>query len=97
MKNARFLHDVKLYPSRYYRNPADVVRDRHLTNADRLEILAAWERDARGEQDCDALPGWGSEPLPELRRMREELRRPEGATHGHSMDPGERGRTLNRQ
>jgi hypothetical protein len=57
MKKAQFVQDAKLYPSRYYRNPSDVVRDRRLTNADRLEILAAWERNARGQQDREDSAG----------------------------------------
>jgi hypothetical protein len=74
MKKAKFVQDAKLDPSRYYRNPADVVRDRRLTNQDRLEILAAWERVARErEQNGDFESG--SEGLQQLRRVREELER----------------------
>jgi hypothetical protein len=47
MKWEKFIEDAKLDPSRYYRSPADVVRDRRLSNEERLAILAAWERDAR--------------------------------------------------
>ncbi|MEA2824623.1 MAG: hypothetical protein QOF03_1105 [Alphaproteobacteria bacterium] len=72
MKKTKFIQDAKLYPSRYYRNPSDVVRDRRLTNADRLEILAAWERDARERQNQEE----SSQPDPlQLRRILEELRR----------------------
>jgi hypothetical protein len=73
MKKAKFLQDAKLDPSRYYRNPSDIIRDRRLTNNDRFEILDAWERDARGRRDHADL----SEPeqLQELRRVREELER----------------------
>jgi hypothetical protein len=73
MKKTKFIEDAKLYPSRYYRNPTDVVRDRRLTNADRLEILAAWEREARG---LDALV--------QLRLVREELQRSQEAARGPS-------------
>ena len=75
MKKAKFIQDAKLDPSRYYRNPSDVVRDRRLTNADRLEILAAWERDARERQDREE----SSQPDPlQLRRILEQLQRSEG-------------------
>ncbi|HMI97866.1 MAG TPA: hypothetical protein VK479_15230 [Micropepsaceae bacterium] len=79
MKKAKFVQDAKLYPSRYYRNPSDVVRDRRLTNADRLEVLAAWERDARKQQDREETAQGESDPLQQLRRAREELQRSEQA------------------
>jgi hypothetical protein len=82
MKKTKFIQDAKIDPSRYYRNPSDVVRDRRLTNADRLEILAAWERDARERQDPEELPENGSDPLRQLRLIREELQRSEEAAHG---------------
>ena len=79
MKKTKFIHDAKLYPSRYYRNPSDVVRDRRLTNIDRLEILAAWEREARERQDRDESQESGFDPVLQLRRIREELLRSEDA------------------
>ena len=82
MKKTKFIHDAKLSPSRYYRNPSDVVRDRRLTNIDRLEILAAWERDAREQQDLEEASE--ADPLQELRRVREEVERSEKAAHGRS-------------
>lgn len=47
MKWEKFIEDAKIDPGRYYRSPADVVRDRRLSNEERLAVLAAWERDAR--------------------------------------------------
>jgi len=79
MKKTKFIQDAKLDPSRYYRNPSDVVRDRRLTNIDRLEILAAWEREAREQQDGDESPESEFDPLLQLRRIREELLRSENA------------------
>ena len=79
MKKSKFVQDAKLCPSRYYRNPSDVVRDRRLTNADRLEILAAWERDAREQQDREESPEWASDSLRQLRLIREELLRSDEA------------------
>jgi hypothetical protein len=72
MKKAKFVQDAKLDPARYYRNPSDVIRDRRLTNKDRLEILAAWERDARARGKPDSAPVENDE-LDRLRRVREEL------------------------
>jgi hypothetical protein len=84
MKKATFIQDAKLSPSRYYRNPSDVVRDRRLTNADRLEILAAWERDAREQQDQEEYQGSDSDALQQLRRVRKEVERSEKAAQGRS-------------
>jgi hypothetical protein len=75
MKKAKFVQDAKLDPSRYYRNPSDVVRDRRLTNQDRLEILAAWERAARERQENTDFTGNEGEEVQQLRRVREELER----------------------
>jgi len=84
MKKTKFIQDAKLYPSRYYRNPSDVVRDRRLTNADRLEILAAWEREAREQQERDESPESGLDPQQQLRLVREELLRSQDAAQGRS-------------
>jgi hypothetical protein len=75
MKKAKFLQDAKLDPARYYRNPSDVIRDRRLTNQDRLEILAAWEREARARQESEKFASEESKELEQLRRVREELER----------------------
>jgi hypothetical protein len=74
MKKAKFVQDAKLDPSRYYRNPSDVIRDRRLTNQDRLEILAAWERVTREREQNGDFDSSG-EGLEQLRRVREELER----------------------
>jgi len=75
MKKAKFLQDAKLDPSRYYRHPSDVMRDRRLTNEDRLQILAAWERDTRERHDSENFPAGELEQLQQLRWVREELER----------------------
>jgi len=75
MKKAKFVQDAKLDPSRYYRNPSDVVRDRRLTNQDRLEVLACWEREARERQQNADLTDNEGEEVQQLRRVREELER----------------------
>jgi hypothetical protein len=74
MKKAKFVQDAKLDPSRYYRNPSDVVRDRRLNNQDRLDILAVWERIGREREQNSDFEGV-SEELEQLRRVREELER----------------------
>ena len=47
MAKKKFLEDVKLNPAKFYRLPSDVNRDRRLSDEERLEILSAWEREAR--------------------------------------------------
>ena len=51
MKKAKFLQEVKLDPARFYRNPTDIMRDRRLTDEDRMQILAAWERNTVVRQE----------------------------------------------
>jgi hypothetical protein len=75
MKKAKFVQDAKLDPSRYYRNPADIMRDRRLTNEDRLAILETWERDARQRYEDQPFTEPAAEQLQQFRRMREELER----------------------
>ena len=72
MKKDKFVQDAKSNPGRYYRNPFDVIRDRRLTNGDRLAILEAWEREARQQkpQDDDEA---SKERLEQLQRLREDL------------------------
>ncbi len=43
MAKKKLVEDMKQNPQRFYRAPADVVRDRRFSDAERLEILAAWE------------------------------------------------------
>ena len=75
MKKAKFLQDAKLDPARYYRNPSDIIRDRRLTHQDRLEILAAWEREAQARRESEEFASGEGEELQLLRRVREELER----------------------
>lgn len=42
-----FAAEAKNNPSRYYRRPGDVVRDRRLNRDEKLAILEAWELEAR--------------------------------------------------
>ena len=75
MKKANLVQDAKLDPSRYYRNPSDVVRDRRLTNQDRLEILAAWEHGMRERRQNDESGDPASETLQQILRVRAEFER----------------------
>ncbi len=72
MKRARFVEDAKQDPQRYYRTPFDVIRDRRLTNGDRLEILGAWERGIGNAAGTDEQ---ATESLEQLRRVRDEIER----------------------
>ena len=42
MAKKKLLEDIKARPARFYRMPADVLRDRRFADAERLEILRAW-------------------------------------------------------
>lgn len=42
-----FAAEAKNNPTRYYRRPGEVVRDRRLTRPEKLAILEAWELEAR--------------------------------------------------
>jgi len=42
MAKKKLLADIKARPSRFYRLPADVMRDRRFGDGERLEILQAW-------------------------------------------------------
>jgi hypothetical protein len=42
-----FAAEAKTNPTRYYRRPSEVVRDRRLNREEKLAILEAWELEAR--------------------------------------------------
>lgn len=42
MAKQKLLENIKARPARFYRMPADVLRDRRFADAERLEILRAW-------------------------------------------------------
>jgi hypothetical protein len=46
MAKKKLLEDIKATPGRFYRLPGDVMRDRRFGDAERMEILRAWLRDA---------------------------------------------------
>ena len=45
MAKKKLLEDIKIRPSRFYRLPGDVMRDRRFSDGERLEILRAWQQD----------------------------------------------------
>ena len=57
MAKKKLLEDILRNPSRFYRNPADVLRDRRFDNEDRAAILRAWAAidDMRGAEIAAAL------------------------------------------
>jgi hypothetical protein len=42
MKNSKLVEEAKQNPTRIYHRPHDVLRDRRLNDAARLQILDAW-------------------------------------------------------
>ncbi|MBV9044974.1 MAG: hypothetical protein JO167_03075 [Alphaproteobacteria bacterium] len=52
MPKKKLIDDIVQDPSRFYRAPFDVVRDRRFSDEERLQILGAWEREIR-EEDGD--------------------------------------------
>jgi len=63
MAKKKLLEDIKAHPSRFYRLPGDVVRDRRFDDGERLEILQAWT----GEPDSLRTEQIG-EAIAEIRR-----------------------------
>jgi hypothetical protein len=62
MTKKQLLEDIKADPARFFRAPNDVIRDRRFTDPERLEILQAWERDARALSVADDEGMTGGEP-----------------------------------
>ena len=87
MAKKKFLDEVKLNPARYYRVPSDVNRDRRLSDEERLEVLEAWERDARALSVASDEAMTGGEPncldLVVQARMEVQKRVPQAATDVH--------------
>jgi hypothetical protein len=81
MGSTSFAAQAKANPSRYYRRPGQVVRDRRLNVPEKLAILEAWEVEAR-EMSADDEPMPEGEPtlLEEVVQPRLDL--------GDGTDPG---------
>jgi hypothetical protein len=50
MKNSKLVEEAKQNPTRIYHRPHDVLRDRRLDDAARLEILDAWSNRLRSSE-----------------------------------------------
>ncbi len=75
MTKKKLIEDIKINPARFYRVPSDVARDRRFSDEERLEILEAWERDARAMSVASDEGMGGGEPtrLREVVEAREEI------------------------
>jgi len=51
MTKRNLLEDIKSNPQRFYRAPSDVNRDRRFNDEERMQILSAWEQEARAENE----------------------------------------------
>ena len=73
MAKKKLLEDIKTRPARFYRVPADVLRDRRFDNSERLEILKAWA--------AEGQPEWTERIDEALADMERRL-----ATSGHAAE-----------
>ena len=69
MKNSKLVEEAKQNPTRIYQRPHDVLRDRRLDDAARLEILASWAQIIHGLDGSETA----LTRLEELRQARREL------------------------
>jgi len=83
MGGAKFAAEAKANPTRYYRRPGEVVRDRRLSRQQKLAILEAWELEARELAVASEENMGGGEPslLDEVVQARLDL--------GDETDPAE--------
>ncbi|MBN9588332.1 MAG: hypothetical protein J0G99_04920 [Alphaproteobacteria bacterium] len=75
MTKKKLIEDIKQNPARIYRLPADVLRDRRFDDAERLEILEAW----------DAVSGAG-EIASLIAELKARMDQHDGAAHGHAAE-----------
>jgi hypothetical protein len=57
MAKKKLFEDIKQNPGRIYRTPADVLRDRRFSDAERLEILGAWAAAVDDDSEIVSLIG----------------------------------------
>lgn len=70
MKNSKLVEEAKQNPNRIYHRPHDVLRDRRLDDAARLEILDAWSERLRSSQPAQ---NGGAAELEQLQAVRLEV------------------------
>jgi len=51
MSKKKLFEDIKQNPTRIYRAPGDVLRDRRFADNERLQILEAWREAVTGSTD----------------------------------------------
>src|SRR5690242_18315720 len=73
MTKKKLIEDIKLNPARFYRTPSDVNRDRRFSNDERMQILEAWEREARSSANDDDSADTESSQLRQVNDARTEL------------------------
>jgi hypothetical protein len=71
MSKKRLFDDIKQNPSRIYRAPGDVLRDRRFADAERLEILHAW-------REGEPAPAQAAEIEVAIAELENRLRVPSG-------------------
>jgi len=76
MPKRRLIEDIVQHPTRFYRAPFDVVRDRRFSDEERLQILGAWEREVR-EHDGEAIAA----DLARIDEARSEVQRRQTGVH----------------
>jgi hypothetical protein len=79
MSAGSFAAQAKANPSRYYRRPGQVVRDRRLTIPEKVAILEAWELEAREMPAEDDLADGEPSLLEEVAQARLDLEGDAGA------------------
>jgi hypothetical protein len=75
MTKKKLFADIKQNPARIYRSPADVLRDRRFGDAERLEILEAWDA-AAGGGDIASL----------IAELKARLQSQDGPAHDHAAE-----------
>lgn len=57
--------DRLLHPDRFYERPADILRDGHLSLAEKRALLSSWASDACVVESCPALrhPPFATDPV----------------------------------
>jgi hypothetical protein len=75
MSKRKLVEDMKQNPQRFYRSPSDVIRDRRFSDAERLEILEAWE----GVADA------GSDEFRQASEARKEIERKQVDNEGAAV------------